>query len=312
MLTKYLSCKEKMRLSYMEGLEPTKRSTEAMDFGTYIHECLDLIYTKLRDSDPQDFLANIKTHVSDACGTYYDVKREFMETEGYDLVTLDEHAGIAEALLPEYFEFWREDFFTIKWRFLEEEFCVYVEFKLNGVRYRIPVRGKIDGGFDTPKEFWMFETKTKGRINEDQIMSQLPIDLQVNLYFLAIFLKFGEWPNGVVYNLIRKPQLRQGKNETLVEYCKRCRADIFDRPEFYFSRIHVSVTKEEIIQWRDEQLIPMLQDLVLWYEDITPHYRNVKSCTSGFYPCEFLPICGQGNRANFKLRETLFSELKVV
>lgn len=307
MLATFLTCKEKFRLSYVEGWRTAKVGTAPMEFGSCIHEILDMVYSASKEYDSQEFLEMIDVAISNACKAFEDEKYEKLVEDGNDWDTLAENVSIAEVLLPQYFQYWRSDWFTVEWIALEEVFDIPIE--IDGETYR--VRGKIDGLQRIKDKLWLFETKTKGRIDEDAIVDKLAIDLQVNLYLWAIWKKYQEFPVGVVYNIIRRPQLRQGKNEKLSEFISRIKADIADRPDFYFMRSHGAIDKSEIKEWEQKELIPILRELIRWNNG-EGHFKNVSACTGGFFPCHYLKICGQQETATFKRRTSLFEELNVV
>lgn len=307
MLSNFMTCKEKFRLSYVEGWRPAKVGTAPMEFGNCIHEILDIVYSESTKYAPQDFCERQKDIVADACKQFEDYKYEQLESEGNDWDTLAENVAIAEVLLPQYFDHWKSDWQTVEWAGLEEVFDVPIT--VDGKTIRI--RGKFDGVQRIKGKLWLFETKTKGRIDEDTIMEKLSIDLQVNLYMWAIWKKYKEFPCGVVYNVIRRPMLRQGKNERLSEFVSKIKADIADRPDFYFIRNHGAVDKSEILEWEKNEFIPILKELIRWNEG-EGHYKNSSACTSGFTACSFLKICGQNNTGTFMRRKALFEELTVI
>jgi hypothetical protein len=307
MISTFLTCKEKFRLSYIEGWRPAKVSTAPMEFGNCIHEILDMIYSASKEYEPGYFAEEIYTAVKNSCKEYEEEKYERLSHDGNDWDTLSENVGIAEVLLPQYFNYWKEDWEHVEWLDLEEVFDVPLVIDGRTIR----IRGKFDGVQRIKGKLWLFETKTKGRIEEDSIMDKLSIDLQVNLYFWAIWKKYGEFPAGVVYNIIRRPQLRQGKTEKLTEFIGRIKADIFDRPDFYFMRNHGSIDKSELLEWEQKEFIPIVREMLRW-TDGDGHFKNVSACTSGFFACPFLRICGQNDTGTFMRRKALFEELTVV
>lgn len=307
MLTTFMTCKEKFRLSYIEGWRPAKVGTAPMEFGNCIHEILDMVYSASKEYDPQDFSEQIDVAVKNACNEFEAEKYERLTVDGNDWDTLSENVGIAEVLLPQYFRYWKDDWAAVQWIDLEEVFDVPLEIDGKVVR----IRGKFDGIQRIKGKLWLFETKTKGRIDEDTIMDKLSIDLQVNLYFWAMWKKYGEFPAGVVYNIIRRPQLRQGKNEKLTEFISRIKADIHDRPDFYFMRNHGAIDKSELLEWEQNEFIPIIRELIRWAEG-HGHFKNVSACTSGFSACQFLRICGQQDTGTFMRRKALFEELTVI
>ena len=333
LLGAFSTCPEKVRLGYVEGLSE-RRSSSAMEFGNIIHDTLDLVYSAFLNPEKAPGYAFI---FKEGLEKDWDIAIErihkilkYKEAEDRKLlsdlkfkavdgeISIEENYGKAAALLPAYVRRWKSDFDRklTDWKVLEGQF----DFKdgqkgqINqGSNYdpfddRIRVRGKWDGVFRSPTgKLWLLETKTKGRINEADIMDMLNIDLQVGLYLYAIWMVYGEVPGGVYYNVIRTPQLRQKKTETLAEFIKRVDKDLADRPEHYFYRYQASITQKDLEAFR-ENFKPQVDRLVEWVRGAS-HYRNTKACTLGGISCRFLPICSRGDRSRFVTRTEPFAEL---
>lgn len=308
MITAWLTCPEKARLSYLQGIEPVKSSTEAMDFGSVVHDCLDVVYTAFRDSANQiEFVDNIQAFHRKVLNNYYDMKNEEIRAEGGDGEKLELPVALAAVTLPMYFENWKEDW-TEEWVSLEEVFDFFSD--VFEIPFRVRLRGKFDGIRKINGKLWLFETKTKGRIVEQTIEDKLSLDLQVFLYFYAVYMVYGEWPAGVIYNIIRKPQQRRKKDEGVQEFAERVGIEICKDPAHFFVRVVGEVTSAEIKMWLKE-FDEILRQIYKWYTGDF-HYRNTTSCTGGFEPCRFLALCGGSRHEFYKKRKKLFRELEVM
>ncbi len=217
-----------------------------------------------------------------------------------------------------YFKYWQKDKREITWVKLEKEFRL--PYKLPSGRMTF-IRGKRDGDFRAGKpkaKLWLFETKTKSRIDEDSLMDWLPLDLQSNLYFWSMRQEYGECPAGVKYNVLRKPGLRQGVAEPFGDFCKRIAKDLAKEPEKYFHRYDVAVLPSEIETW-EKQFALIMEDIEQWWISLHPdmlqpsngtsNYRNPTSCIGQFGACEFLKVCGRGDKTGLFVREHPFNEL---
>lgn len=300
LLGRFLGCPERHRLAMVEGLSKI-RTGGALAFGSLFHEVLDVV-ARSHETAPTpgkilEIVSSIEKRDRD--------KLVKMAANAQQLQELEENFGLAEVVLQEYFVRWRQDFETKRWVCVEEHFSVPYQ---GTRRLRIPVRGKWDGLYRTgaSNALWLFETKTKARIEEDNIADMLGFDLQVCLYLWAAEQVYGERPVGVLYNIVRRPQLKQNQKETRPQFLQRVGADIRQRPEFYFQRMEAVITDEDMRKWQGE-FHSMVRQLESHFEGQF-HFRNPMSCT-GKGTCEFLPVCSRGDRFGLEKREHTFPEL---
>jgi hypothetical protein len=290
------ACPEMARLRYAEGWTPMMPSV-ALQFGTLVHNVLEDTYNTMLEG---------KTVTSDDVMGFISKREEafFKNSRLLDPQTHDKFQqmlGIAEALLPAYLDYWREDDRKINWQHLEGKF----EVPCNGVK----LRGKFDGVFtDAAGRLWLLETKTASQVVEDTLLDRLSFNLQNCIYLLALEIKTGQKPAGVLYNILRKSQLRIKAKETIPEFIKRCAEDIAERPEHYFYRYEVSINEDEMNQWKQE-FTGLLNQVKRWNAGEF-HYKCSGSCSNHFGPCDFLAACGRGEFSNYTKREFVFPELE--
>lgn len=311
MLNVFLTCPEKMRLSYCQGLESNKSATSAMEFGNLIHDLLDMVYSGFRDAgDQRAFVDDLQPNLTIAINEYHDDKNKELTAEGSDVNSLELNTALADLILPSYFNTWKEDWTTFEWVALEEVFDEILTLEFNDVEYKIRIRGKFDGIVRINGKLWLFETKTKGRIEEDNIVDKLSLDLQVFLYFWAVQQKYKEYPVGVIYNIIRKPQQRRKTDEGIKEFASRVGIEVRKDPAHYFMRINGSVTAPEIKEW-EKEFKEIMRQLINWYEGGF-HFKNTTNCVGGFSACTFLALCGGGRQEFYRPRKKLFKELDMI
>jgi len=78
--------------------------------------------------------------------------------------------------------------------------------------------------------------------------TRLQFNGQLFLYVLAA--RANGWDvDTVVYDVIRKPAIRQKANETAAEYGERLAADTAERPEFYYARREVAVLDSALAEF---------------------------------------------------------------
>ena len=310
MLSSWLACPERARLSYGEKLAAgEERLSLPLDFGSVLHENLDRCYTdfRLHENTPLD---TWQTHLHAA---YDETYKEMIESMA--LSTQTDHLynvyGMVEPVLKRYHEEWQSDL-QRNWVSLEQEFDVDYDVKFGPYSgTNLPLRGKMDGLFRNAQSgrLWLFETKTKALIDDEAIVDRLAFDLQVGLYMLAAEYLYAEQPVGVLYNLVRRPQLRKSVKESVDSFHQRIASDIADRPEWYYLRYEVRMVESEIHRFRRE-FDQIMGTFVQWANGDF-NYRNGISCAGNGYKCQFLKFCSTGDLTGFSPRPKLFPELKL-
>jgi len=132
----------------------------------------------------------------------------------------------------------------------------------------IKLRGRIDGVIEMPDGMWIEEHKTKSRVDLSFLQDTIHCNIQVMMYAVCAELKYGRPCKGVIYNIIRKPQLRQRVKETDNAFLNRIQEDIRSQPEHYFTRLKVAFDKGVVDRWKREELIPMLYRAYIWWKSI--------------------------------------------
>lgn len=301
-LANWLSCQERVRLSHKEMLHQ-ERGSFASEFGNIIHTVNERLYGSGKAKDLYKVMGDYEKETKAAA------KKGKAGISTVQLQELEEQWAMAWGVMPSYVQKWEEDFSQVEWIALEEVFEVNVEIIIDDFVHNILVRGKWDGVFRTlvAKRLRLFETKTKGQVKEDSLMDRLVIDLQVMLYLWAIWKTYGEVPGGVTYNIIRRPQLRRGKSETLKQFTERIWKDVATRPDFYYMRYQSDIVEQDLVAFEAE-LLQVLRQVVLW-DAGEFHFKNPAACNLGGYDCRFLPICSRGDRSGFVKRTQPFPEL---
>lgn len=307
LLETFLTCPEKLRLRAVEGQSPL-RGSGALAFGSLVHEVLDHVYSAIGKGQKK-LLPVISGSLAKCEKADRTKAQESPPADPRFWEDLEENYGFAEAVVPAYFRQWEKDLKDYEWVALEEKFNVpyHPLGRLGLARPVIRVRGKRDGVFRQGKELWLFETKTKARIDDEAIVEKLPYDLQVMLYLWSMKHDYGEYPKGVVYNLIRRPQLRRKKDEDLREFCTRVNDDIASRPDFYFVRYLVSIREQELDAW-ELQFDGMVRQLINWWEGGF-HYKVSSACNGRMGVCDLLPLCSRDDSSGHYVREEVFPEL---
>jgi len=295
MLCSYLKCRRAASLG-LQGWTPLKTAS-VLQFGEMAHGVLENIYKEGRKKAPseEEVLEFIKEQVE-----AWETSPRGQRAGAEDLEQLELNTAFLEAVLPSYFKFWaKEDFGQLQWVGLEKEFDIeFAGFRL---------RGKMDGIY-RKGGLWVFETKTKGRIDEQNISELLSFDFQSDFYSLATEKLYKEPPVGIRYNIIRRPGQKLGKKETVVAFKERVRKEVLADPKHYFIRYRVDKSKEDMEVFKRE-LTQILKEYKEWQQGKIADFKNPTSCVDKYGTCRFLRICSSKNYAGFYKREHMFAEL---
>lgn len=217
--------------------------------------------------------------------------------------------AVLEVLFPAYVSHYQKKDNKRKWTESEHEFDV--PYQIPGTKIHTTLRGKLDGRFISSKKVWIKDTKTKSRIEEAFLLDLLTLDLQVGFYMLAEEEGTGNVVGGFEYDMVRRPGLQLNKKETMGQFQRRIAGDIKKRPEHYFKRVDITMTKEDRERFR-EDLNCVLREFALWINNDpqVPTYHRTANCTTRYGPCRYLPICARDDYSAFTRREDLFPELE--
>lgn len=228
---------------------------------------------------------------------------QWLEQEGGqigDMQLAERMLAWAGGLWHGYWAVWKGDL-AKEWRSLESIFDVQWEgYRLRGMRDGL----FIGAGQKTPV---LLETKTRSRVDEEALLLTLPVDFQVLFYITAS--RAEKVPvKRVLYNVIRKPQLRQGVGESLRVYTERIVGDVARRPEFYFMRYEATYSRKQLEDFW-EGLLAKLTAFRAWLEGRGETYKNESACVSR-WTCTFLPACSAGgDMLGYTQTRRLFREL---
>jgi len=312
MISNFRKCERKFRLS-VDGLASMADGT-ALVYGSVFHTALDICQNIIRNTPDEeeviiDYAKVMEELIQNYADEYNNANPEAKES--YEL-----SYGWTEITLPRYFKHWKQDFFgDTKKEFveIEEEFCVNFQSCISPERV-VPLRGKRDGLVREGGQLWLWENKTKGTWNEYNLAQIVERDLQNNTYILSAELS-GKNVKGIIYNIIRRPQLRRTKKESMKEYLDRCAIDIDSRPEFYFLRLQVDVSEHQRTTFK-AQMARQVALMELWYSNIylkSPFLdiENTNECDSVYGACTYLGLCSSGLKEfqGLRVKDEMFSEL---
>lgn len=206
-----------------------------------------------------------------------------------DKATLDEmQVATLSGLLAGYYKHYAADAWLIK---PEVEFS----YPLRRGRGAMWASGKIDGISIDPNVGILIEHKTAGCdiAPDSDYWLRLRGNFQILMYVEGA-RHLGYDPNYVVYDVVRKPAIRQKQNETPEQFGDRLAADCMERPDFYFARREVPILEDDLERFRTER--NQLASEIVWRRrrNAWPRAVSERTCQS----CEFAGFCLQGTQAS--------------
>lgn len=322
-LEKFLACREQFALGYIEGWTPRAFSTP-LEFGSMIHFMLEQQFT---GKEPVAIARAVTK-------SYHDTRKKTLDGLSYDALQLA--LTNAAVLFPLYVKYYEEEDAKYNWIQREHVFKLPHKFepigftelpeskpglRLWGPIQEIVLTGMRDGEYRNAKgQLGLFETKTKSSIDDIAIQDGLRADFQTMLYLYSLKREYAESPTEILYNVIRRPQLRLKQNEPLDVYGKRLAEDIQARPDWYFRRFEVTVLLEDIETFIETTLDPVLRQLLVWWESIKDspfdrwgspyHFRNLFALTNKYGKAPLYNLMILGRRNEYYQRSSPFPELE--
>lgn len=198
---------------------------------------------------------------------------------------LDITKATCKAMLQGYFSkygYWNEN--TIK----EYEFKIpIVNPKTKAKSRTFVLAGKVDAITQIDGQYWLIEYKTASQINADYF-NRLDLDEQISLYMYAVQRAMNIKPVGIIYRVLRKPTIKQRKNETVEQFCSRLEEDYINRPDFYF--FEGKFYRDEVATKQFERELWAFTKQKLYETNNNIHYKNASRCLD-FGACEYFALC---------------------
>lgn len=171
---------------------------------------------------------------------------------------------------------------------------VEFEVKLEGSR-TFAAAGKLDGLVSRSSGVAILEHKTTGSAIDSgsDYWLRLRADTQILMYADAARKK-GWSVSEVIYDVVRKPAIRQKEDETPDEYSARLTADCGERPEFYFARREVPVLDQDIEEFSEtrKQVCRMILDRRRQQKPDTRHQAWPRNVSAMICPgCDYCGFC---------------------
>ncbi len=303
-LNTFRNCPRKYKNRYLDNLRPRERA-EALSFGSVIHTAIELWY---RSPDTESRLPDVLAYIDDAFENRVVDSNQMVQWH------------LATAMIRGYAErYATEEFEVVE---VEKEFVGEIRNPDTGrqsLTFRIA--GKVDGIVRCHDGLYLLEHKTASTVDASYL-DKLWTDTQIALY--CYYLRELGYPIvGVIYNVLLKSRLKQGKGETQEEYELRhaelaaknksgkstAKRQMPETDDEFQARLTEWYSRPEAFHrefiYLSEDRLAMLQDEV-W--EITQQYLdarrrgkwllNTSNCFSYQRPCEYLAYCQSGFNPN--------------
>ena len=303
-LNTFRNCPRKYKNRYLDNLRPRERA-EALSFGSVVHTAIELWY---RSTSTESRLRDVLAYVDDA------FENRVLEAN----LMVQWH--LATAMIRGYAErYATEEFEVVE---VEKEFVGEIRNPDTGRQSQtFRIAGKVDGIVRCHDGLYLLEHKTASTVDASYL-DKLWTDTQIALY--CYYLRELGYPIvGVIYNVLLKSRLKQGKGETQEEYEVRhaelaaknksgkstAKRQMPETDEEFQTRLTEWYSRPEAFHrefiYLSEDRLAMLQDEV-W--EITQQYLdarrrgkwllNTSNCFSYQRPCEYLAYCQSGFNPN--------------
>lgn len=217
LLGRYLCCPERLRISYVEGLRPVQKYSHRVEFGNCWHR-MEELFAGCGPEASESRLASEATYLG-----LVEYTKELFRKYPLQQQEIEHWYNVCRVTFPEYVKHWAAHPDVKARTPLLQEYVFSILYPLPSGR-TVRLRGKFDAVDLIDGGVWLFETKTKGDVDEEQIQRQMLFDLQTCIYLVS--LKEGlrqhmggadvglpeeavEWGHrpilGVRYNVIRRP-----------------------------------------------------------------------------------------------------------
>ena len=297
----FRNCRKAVDWRYLQQLVPLQRDRN-LHFGSIIHECLQAWHQR-RDLD------EVLAAINRLCAN-----RSQDETQRRDW-------HLATAMMRAYaVRYVRDDFEVIA---LERNFEGPIVNPATGAASRsFVLAGKVDGVVRIGSEHFILEHKTAAQVDGDYL-EKLWTDFQITLYAHYIEETMGIPITGILYNVLVKAKLQQGKGETEEEFQVR-RAELlaksktgkttakrkqpesddefqlrlaekyadpemFHREMLYLSRDRFVILRSELWELTQSFLEARRRGVF---------YQNTAFCFNYQRPCPYFPLCRSNGNPN--------------
>ena len=249
----FKQCPKMYEYKYIDKLDPIG-SKEALNIGKSVHKGIEL-------------------GSSDGALEYMEQEKFFTDEKA------ETNKALVLAMVDAYLERWGN-----------EKMIHEVEFRLP-LKENCELLGYIDGIIEEDEGYWLEETKTASLVNADYI-DKLQYTDQITKYLLAIRelkeqlgLDVNKPVLGIKYRVLRKPMIRQKKDESIDQFRKRLVEKFTDEADDYVFEFILNRTDEELDECKEDLLEDINQ-----IESAKRFTKTLSSC-SMYGRCPYMELC---------------------
>jgi len=307
-LKTFRNCRRMYDLRYNRGLAPLEED-DSLSLGAAFHNCLERWYKHDAGTDVEQAVAQVLDFIDTAYPSRMTDDRQL------------KHWHLVRAMFLAYLSRYPIEEFDIV--AVEQEFETPIFNPETGCASRTFVmRGKADAVVFKDGQYFILEHKTASSIDGGYI-ERLPMDFQVTLYSDYIGRSMDIKIAGVLYNVVAKAQIKQGKGETDEEFEERRAALLAKSKTGKTTATQKTAEPDEAFQerlavkYREEGMFH--RELLYFYADqfeslhsevweLTQQlllarrtrrwYMNTDYCFHYNRPCAYFPICRSGENPN--------------
>lgn len=298
----FMCCRKKAYNVYVRGLRKKQEGiSKILEFGSMFHDALDRFNSNpnrldiLQSSNLKSVLYTLVDKIEEE-----KVKEFFTASGNMDMDYMEKYGDLCAILRPTlyyYFHHWRKLHIETEWVSLERVFDNKFKSPFSGKEIRL--RGKFDGELRR-KSLWLFESKTKSNVDEQVLVHKLTFDFQTMFYMYNMFLLHGEYPAGVIYNVVKRVGIRRKQKETALEFAARAEKTILENVEEYYAKIEGTISHQVLTEWWENEFLSVLKDIEEWWANVeTASYKNPVICNIYQQECHYLQLCSGSLTENF-------------
>ena len=147
---------------------------------------------------------------------------------------------------------------------------------LKGSNFKIPFVGTVDLLYKINNKkskqghsgIWLEDHKTAASIREDTV-STLPMNMQMSMYPALVKNVLGLDVSGMVYSIVKKPDIRLKHTETVSQFTTRIVKEYTTYPEKYFY--------QEFVEYNPGTVKRVMQDVMLTARDILSYTEHLET-----------------------------------
>ena len=293
----FMNCRKKWEYEYIRRLAPRRVSIPFLVGGLF-HDGLDRMY-KVGAFDAEEFEEQVVLPKCEQAAEQCLEPGQSDDVWMQRAVVMGMLKGYAKAYL-------KGDMASYKILRAEESFAIPLE---KGRQYM----GKRDLLVMDRKteKLVLFEHKTTSRL-DGGYLAKLPLDNQILGYAWSVGKLMGRLPERVVYNVAKKPGIRQKASETFEEFAARVEQEYVLEPARYFYRETIHFSKADIDRFY-AGLGPIAGEMERCVKT-NFFYQNTGHCTT-YGACQYMPLCVNGvnkeTLAQYRVKDSSHEELEI-